>query len=101
MPELHDPLTSMRGVGPALAEKLGRLGAARIEDLLFQLPLRYEDRTTVTPLGSVRAGQRYVVHGEVLLAETLFRGRRRRDRRWCIPNTGSAGTRRRRQRRSA
>jgi ATP-dependent DNA helicase RecG len=63
-------------VGPALASKLERLNVSRVEDLLFMLPLRYEDRTHLTRLGSLRAGQRCLVSGEVLLAETVYRGRR-------------------------
>jgi ATP-dependent DNA helicase RecG len=73
---LNSPLTVLRGVGPALARTLARLDLYRVEDLLFLLPLRYEDRTTLNPVGSVRPGMRCLVSGEVLLAETVFRGRR-------------------------
>mgnify|MGYP002622136398 CR=1 FL=1 len=73
---LAAPLTALKGVGPALAEKLGRLKLERVEDLLFLLPLRYEDRTTVRRLGELLPGMRSVVCGEVLLAEVVFRGRR-------------------------
>ena len=45
-------LESLRGVGPKLAEKLRSYGITSVEDLLFHLPLRYQDRTRVTPLGS-------------------------------------------------
>ena len=69
-------LTSLAGVGPALAEKLGRLGVYAVEDLLFLLPLRYEDRTQLVRLGSLAPGMRCLVEGEVLLAETAYRGRR-------------------------
>lgn len=75
-PSLSSPLTVLRGVGPALAKTLERLDLFRVEDLLFLLPLRYEDRTTLNRLGSVRPGMRCLVSGEVLLAETVFRGRR-------------------------
>ena len=37
----------MRGVGSALAEKLQRFGVTQVQDLLFVLPLRYDDRTRV------------------------------------------------------
>ncbi len=74
--KLGDALTSLTGVGPALATKLQKLGVHRVEDLLFLLPLRYEDRTRLTRLGSLRSGTRAMVNGEVLLAETVFRGRR-------------------------
>ncbi len=74
--QLGDALTALTGVGPALAGKLQKLGLYRVEDLLFLLPLRYEDRTRLTRLGSLRPGVRAMVTGEVLLAETVFRGRR-------------------------
>ena len=73
---LAAPLTELKGVGAALAIKLERLGLFRIEDLLFLLPLRYEDRTQLIKLGALEAGQRCLVSGEVQLAEIVFRGRR-------------------------
>ena len=73
---LASPLTTLKGVGPALAKKLGKLGLFRIEDLLFLLPLRYEDRTQLVRIGSLVAGARCLVSGEVLLAEVAYRGRR-------------------------
>ena len=73
---LASPLTALRGVGPALATKLERLDLFRVEDLLFLLPLRYEDRTQQIRLGALEAGIRCLVSGEVLLAETVYRGRR-------------------------
>ncbi len=69
-------LSELTGVGPALAAKLERLDVYSIEDLLFLLPLRYEDRTQLVPLGALTAGERCLVTGEVLLAETAYRGRR-------------------------
>ncbi len=45
-------------------------------ELLFVLPLRYEDRTHVTPIGALQIGERAVVEGEVLLTQIVFRGRR-------------------------
>ena len=70
------PLTKLKGVGPALVTKLEKLGVSRAEDLLFLLPLRYEDRTQLVRIGSLVAGTRCLVTGEVLLSEVAFRGRR-------------------------
>ena len=70
------PVTALRGVGSALAERLRALGVLTVQDLLFLLPLRYEDRTRTVPLGQLRAGLRAAVEGEVQLAEVVFRGRR-------------------------
>jgi len=74
--KLESPLTVLKGVGPALAKKLERLGLYRVEDLLFLLPLRYEDRTQLVKIGALQAGKRCLITGEVLLAEVAFRGRR-------------------------
>ena len=73
---LSSPLMVLRGVGPALNEKLKRLNLQRVEDLLFLLPNRYEDRTLLYKIGSLQPGMRCLVSGEVLLAETVYRGRR-------------------------
>ena len=48
----------------------------RTEDLLFLLPLRYEDRTRLTPIGALEPGTRAAVEGEVQLTEVAYRGRR-------------------------
>jgi len=69
-------LTELRGVGPALAEKLAKLGLHEINDLLFLLPLRYEDRTQLVKIGALQAGARCLVSGEILHNEVAFRGRR-------------------------
>jgi len=52
------------------------LGVTTVQDLLFVLPTRYEDRTRVQPIGSLLAGHRAVVEGEVQLTEVVFRRRR-------------------------
>jgi ATP-dependent DNA helicase RecG len=70
------PVTTLRGVGDALALRLRALGVETTQDLLFLLPSRYEDRTRVIPLGELLPGQRAAVEGEVLLTEVAFRGRR-------------------------
>lgn len=69
-------LTQLRGVGPALAGRLERLGVHQPSDLLFIMPLRYEDRTRVSPIGSLMPGQRAVVEGDIELSEVVFRRRR-------------------------
>ena len=70
------PVTALRGVGEAFAHRLRALGVLTIQDLLFLLPLRYEDRTRVVPLGELLPGQRAAVEGEVMLTEVVLRGRR-------------------------
>jgi ATP-dependent DNA helicase RecG len=70
------PVTAMRGVGSALAERLSKLGVTQVQDLLFVLPLRYEDRTHVESIGALIPGTRVVVEGEIQLTEITFRRRR-------------------------
>ena len=69
-------VTSLKGVGPALAKRLAHLGIQNVADLLFWLPTRYEDRTHIVPIGSLRPGMRAAVEGTIELAEVVFRGRR-------------------------
>ncbi|HUN73166.1 MAG TPA: ATP-dependent DNA helicase RecG [Steroidobacteraceae bacterium] len=76
LPPEQRPVASLRGVGAALAERLQRLGVEQIQDLLFVLPSRYEDRTHIVPLGSLAPGQRAAVEGEVQLTEVVYRRRR-------------------------
>jgi ATP-dependent DNA helicase RecG len=70
------PVTVLKGVGPRVAGRLERLGIRTVQDVLFHLPLRYEDRTRVVPMGALRPGDHAVVEGEIDLAEVRF-GRRR------------------------
>ncbi len=70
------PVTTLRNVGPRMAERLERLAIGTVQDLLFHLPLRYQDRTRIVPIGSLRPGDQAVVEGEVQLTEIKF-GRRR------------------------
>ena len=62
-------VSTLRGVGPSLSAKLAQWGVETLQDLLFLLPLRYEDRTHVIAIGSLSPGDRAVVEGTVQLAE--------------------------------
>ncbi|WP_432697010.1 ATP-dependent DNA helicase RecG [Marinobacterium sp. YM272] len=70
------PITELKGVGTALALKLERLGIETIQDLLLHLPLRYQDRTRVLPIGSLRPGDEGVIVGHIA-ASDITHGRRR------------------------
>ncbi len=73
---LQDPVTALTGVGEKLADKLAKLGIRQVQDLLFHLPLRYQDRTRLMPLGSLRIQQESLVEGIIGLSQVNF-GRRR------------------------
>lgn len=70
------PLTSLSGVGAKVAEKLEKVGLITVQDLLFHLPLRYEDRTRVYPIVKLHPGLWAAVQGKVMAVDTTF-GRRK------------------------
>ncbi|MDH5359355.1 MAG: ATP-dependent DNA helicase RecG [Gammaproteobacteria bacterium] len=70
------PVTAIKGVGPRMAQRLEKLHIWTVEDVLFHLPMRYEDRTRILPIGSLHPGEHAVVQGEVQLSEIKL-GKRR------------------------
>lgn len=70
------PLAALRGVGPKSAGKLAAFGLDTVQDVLFHLPRRYEDRTRIVPIGRLRFGDHAVIEADVDLAEVKF-GKRR------------------------
>ncbi len=70
------PVTRLKGVGPRNAERLARLGLRSVQDLLFHLPLRYQDRTRITPIGALRPGDQAVIEGVIKLTQIQYAKRR-------------------------
>ena len=70
------PLTRLKGIGPSLEKKFHRLGIFNIQDLLFHLPFRYEDRTRIHRIGEIRLGEFVQLQGEIVSSRIQF-GRRR------------------------
>ena len=68
-------MTQLNGVGPALAAKLGKLGLHTVQDLLFHLPNRYQDRTQLVPLHALKPKTACLIEGQITSA-SLQRGRR-------------------------
>ena len=66
----------LKGVGPALEKKLAAIGITSIQDLLFHLPLRYEDRTRITLAARAQIGEYMQFEGEVTSCDLQF-GKRR------------------------
>ena len=85
-------VTHLVGVGPRVAERLAHLGISSVQDLLFHLPLRYQDRTRVTPIGTLREGDEVLVQGR-LLAVRVSAGRRRSLRASVQDASGVLGVR--------
>jgi ATP-dependent DNA helicase RecG len=69
-------LASLPGVGPALRGRLAQLGIHTAADVLLHLPLRYEDRSRLLPIGSLQAGQHALIRGRIEAAEVSQRRRR-------------------------
>lgn len=68
-------LTNLKGVGPKQVEKLNKLGLFVVQDLLFHLPLRYQDKTRITPIDQAISGTEVLVEGTIF-SQALTRGRR-------------------------
>jgi ATP-dependent DNA helicase RecG len=63
---LELPLQYLKGVGPRKAADLKKAGLVTVEDLLFRFPIRYEDRSRLQPIVSVKPGQTVAITGDVL-----------------------------------
>ena len=70
------PITTLKGVGDTLADKLARIGIRNIQDLLFHLPLRYQDRTRITLIASLQPRCDVVIQGKILASDIVM-GKRR------------------------
>jgi ATP-dependent DNA helicase RecG len=81
------PVGRLKRVGPKLTERLERLGITTVQDLLFHLPARYQDRTRLRPLSQVRVGEEALVEGTVGDSQIGF-GRRRSLKVWIEDGSG-------------
>jgi len=70
------PLSTFKGVGPSLAEKLEKIGLLSVQDILFHLPLRYEDKTRVMTVRELLPGTSTNIIGEVIDSQ-MTNGKRR------------------------
>ena len=75
MPELSTPVQYVKGIGPRVAEVLAAKGINTVEDLLYYLPFRYEDRLNPRGIAELRPGEMATVIAEVR-GSGLFRTRR-------------------------
>ena len=70
------PVSVLKGVGPKVVERLEKLGIRSIQDMLFHLPSRYEDRTRIYPIINLMQGMHVTVLGEVENSNVVY-GRKR------------------------
>ena len=69
------PVSSLAGIGAQSALRLEKLGIFKVEDLLFHLPLRYQDRSKITPINQLIPGSSALITGTVDYIDTIQRGR--------------------------
>ncbi|MHB9098550.1 MAG: ATP-dependent DNA helicase RecG [Syntrophales bacterium] len=74
---LSRSVRSIRGVGPHIAELLGRMNLVTIEDMLYFLPRRYEDRRKICRIPETVPGVRQTISGKIIHADIRFYGRKR------------------------
>lgn len=69
-------LSTLKGVGPSMAAKLERIGLLSVQDLLFHLPLRYEDRTRISTIRDCLPGTHTNIIGDITDSQ-ITHGKRR------------------------
>jgi len=69
-------LIDLKGVGPALVSKLEKLNIHSQYDLLFLLPIRYEDKTSLQKISDLVPSEKVLVQGTIVLTTIVYRGRR-------------------------
>ena len=69
-------LIDLKGIGPVLVSKLQKLKVHNQYDLLFLLPIRYEDKTSLHKISALVAGEKALIQGFVVLTTVVYRGRR-------------------------
>ena len=74
---LSRSVRSIRGVGPRIAELLGRMNLFTIEDMLYFLPRQYEDRREICRIPDTVPGVRQTISGKIMHADIRFYGRKR------------------------
>jgi ATP-dependent DNA helicase RecG len=84
------PVEVLQGVGPKLAQRLARVGVVSVQDLLFHLPLRYQNRTRLLRISGLRPGDEALVEGEIRDSGIGF-GRRRSLKVWLADASEQAG----------
>ena len=66
----------IQGIGPTIEDKLFSMGIKTVYDILFHLPIRYQDRSKVQPIGSIKKDHFVVIEGEIRVSDIIFNKRR-------------------------
>lgn len=81
------PVQSLKRVGPKVAERLAKLGIRSVQDILFHVPVRYQDRSRLLPIAELRPGLEALVQGWIESADIAM-GRRRSLKVWLVDSSG-------------
>ncbi len=73
---LSQSVATLTGVGTHTVNRLRKLGIHIVQDLIFHLPLRYEDRTRVYPIGALTAGMTVLICAKVEFIDVVAKGRK-------------------------
>jgi ATP-dependent DNA helicase RecG len=84
MNKLATPLSDIKGIGPQMVQRLEKLGIVTVKDLLYHLPFRYQDFSTITPVEALEEEGQVTVHGEIT---ALSMSRTPRKKMWVIRAT--------------
>ena len=71
MPSLSDPIISISGLGKKTSDRLNQLGIHSLEHLLFHLPSRYQDKTSITPLSSASVNDEILIEASIDRIEVI------------------------------
>lgn len=63
---LKTPVRYIKGVGPKKGESLAKIGIRTLEDILYYLPKRYEDRSNITPIKDLKIGESQTIQGQIV-----------------------------------
>ena len=66
------PITQLHGVGPQLAQAMAKLGLHRPIDLLLHLPFRYQDRSRISPISSLKSADEALISGRIISTRVIF-----------------------------
>jgi len=70
------PITTLKGIGTEIADKFASLGIETIDDMLFHLPMRYEDRTEIQSIADAQIGENALIEGVIQSSEVRIARKR-------------------------
>ena len=76
MPSISDPIISIKGLGRKTSDRLNQLGIHTLEHLVFHLPSRYQDKTSITSLSEASINDEVLIEATIDRIETIPSGQR-------------------------